>query len=203
MGKGNSSNMRADPGRLTCTNLPMKTYLISAWALKDYELSAPEWMNEERFDITATMTAGTPAGDVLAMLQGLLTDRFRMAAHKETKELPVYALVVDKSGIKLKPAEGFGGTSISSNPKGRTMHANVSMKSFAGSLSRFLDKPVIDMTGLTGGFKIDLEWALDDADALGPTIFTALHEVGLKLESRKAPVEILVVDHAEKFPVEN
>ena len=87
---------------------------------------------------------------------------------------------------------------------------------FAGTLSGFLDRPVVDMTGLTGGFKINLEWAPDEMQSNpnaiegrtgdgvpGPTIYTALHEVGLKLESRKAPVEILVVDHAQKVPVEN
>jgi uncharacterized protein (TIGR03435 family) len=211
-GKGSSSNMRADPGRLTCTNVPLKRYLTAAWALKDYQLSAPDWMNDERYDVTATMPAGTPTAEVLTMLQGLLTDRFRLASHKETRELSVYALVTEKNGVKLKPAEGFGGTSVSSTPKGRTMHATVTMKSFAGTLSGLLDKPVIDMTGLTGGFNINLEWAPDEmaksdgaaADsALGPTIFTALHEVGLKLESRKAPVEILVIDRAEKVPAEN
>ena len=90
------------------------------------------------------------------------------------------------------------------------------MKSFAGTLSSLLDRPVVDKTGLTGGFNINLEWAPDEMrsnpngnegaagdSVLGPTIFTALHEVGLKLESRKAPVEILVVDRGEKTPAEN
>jgi uncharacterized protein (TIGR03435 family) len=149
------------------------------------------------------------------MFQGLLTDRFRLATHYETKEMAVYALVVDKNGMKLKPADGFG-SSVSSSPKGRSMHANTTMKSFAGTLSGLVDKPVIDMTELTGGFSINLEWTPDEMatnpkagdgaggdSAMGPTIFTALHEVGLKLESRKAPVRILVVDRAEKTPSEN
>jgi uncharacterized protein (TIGR03435 family) len=149
------------------------------------------------------------------MLQTLLVDRFKIATHRETKELAVYALVVDRNGLKLKPAEGFE-TSVSSSPKRRTLRANVTMKSFAGTLSGLLDKPVVDMTGLIGGFNINLEWAPDEtpsspngnettaADGIpGPTIYTALHEVGLKLESRKAPIEILVVDRAEKVPVEN
>ena len=90
------------------------------------------------------------------------------------------------------------------------------MKGFAGILSSFMDRPVVDMTGAAGGFNINLEWAPDDmrsnpsgnegkaGDSVpGPTIYTALHEVGLKLEPRKAPVEILVADRAEKVPVEN
>jgi uncharacterized protein (TIGR03435 family) len=213
LGKGGNSNMRADPGRLTCTNVPLKRYLVAAWGLKDYQVSAPDWMNDERYDLTATMPAGTPPHEVLLMLQALLVDRFKLATHRETKELAVYALIVDRNGSKLKPAEGFG-TSVSSSPKGRSMRANATMKSFAGTLSGLLDRPVVDMTGLTGGFNINLEWAPDEMPSSGnegragdgvpgPTIFTALHEVGLKLESRKAPVEILVVDRAEKVPVEN
>jgi uncharacterized protein (TIGR03435 family) len=215
LGKGGGSNMKADPGRLTCTNVPLKRYLITAWGLKDYQVSAPDWMNDEHYDLTATMPAGTPPHEVLLMLQALLVDRFKIATHHETKELAVYALIVERNGVKLKPAEGFG-TSVSSSPKGRSMRANVTMKGFAGTLSGLLDRPVVDMTGLTGGFNINLEWASDEmpsnpngneggaADGVpGPTIYTALHAVGLKLESRKAPVEILVIDRAEKVPVEN
>jgi uncharacterized protein (TIGR03435 family) len=214
-GKGGGSNMRADPGRLTCTNVPLKRYLMTAWGLKDYQVSTPDWMNDEHYDLTATMPAGTPPHEVLLMLQTLLTNRFKLATHRETRELSVYALVVDKNGLKLKPAEGFG-TSVSSTPKGRSMRANLSMKGFAGTLSSLMDRPVVDMTGVSGGFSINLDWAPDDmrsspggtegkaADGIvGPTIYTALHDVGLKLESRKAPVEILVVDHAERVPVEN
>jgi uncharacterized protein (TIGR03435 family) len=215
LGKGGGSNMKADPGRLTCTNVSLKRYLMAAWGLKDYQVSTPDWMNDERYDLTATMPAGTPPHEVLLMLQGLLVDRFKLATHRETKEFAVYALIVDRNGVKLKPAEGFG-TSISSSPKGHTMRANVTMKGFAGTLSSFMDRPVVDMTGLAGGFNINLEWAADEmrsnpnggegraGDSVpGPTIYTALHEVGLKLESRKAPVEILVVDRAEKVPIEN
>ena len=212
MGKGTGSNMRADPGRLTCTNVTLKRYLVAAWGLKEYQVSAPEWMNDERYDLMATMAAGTPTNEVLQMLQGLLTERFRLVSHRETKEMAVYALVVDKSGVKLKPAEGFGGTSVSSSPKGRSMRANVTMKSFAATLSGLVDKPVIDMTGLAGGFNINLEWVPEDMAVnpkegsevpSGPSIFMALREVGLRLEARKAPVEILVVDRGEKIPAAN
>ena len=212
-GQGRGSNMRADPGRLTGTNVVLKQYILSAWGLKGYQVSTPEWMNDEHYDFTGTMPAGTPPHEVLQMLQGLLVDRFKLVTHRETRELTVYALVVDKNGLKLKPAEGFG-TNISSSPKGRSMHANVTMKGFAATLSNLVDRPVIDMTGQAGGFNINLEWAPDEmrpgagggdgkmADP-GPTIYTALHEIGLKLETRKAPIEILVVDRGEKVPVEN
>lgn len=208
------SNMRATPGRLTCVNVPLKRYLIAAWGLKDYQVSGPDWMNEERYDLTATLPAGTPPHEVLRMLQGLLVDRFKLVTHRESKEMAVYALVVERNGLKLKPAEGFG-TNVSRGSKGTSMRANATMKSFAGTLSNVLDRPVVDMTGLTGGFNINLEWMPDEMrsnagnegsasdSVVGATIFSALREVGLKLESRKAPVEILVVDRAEKIPAEN
>ena len=208
-GQGNGSNMRADPGRLTCTNVSLKQYIVSAWGLKDYQVSTPDWMKDERYDLTATMPAGSPPHEVLLMLQGLLTERFRLATHRETKELAVYALVVDRNGLKLKPADGFGGTSVSSSPKGRTLRASATMRGLAGTLSGLVDRPVIDMTGLAGGFNINLEWTPEGNEGAtgdgipGPTVFTALHEVGLRLESRKAPVEMLVVDRGEKIPVEN
>jgi uncharacterized protein (TIGR03435 family) len=215
MGKGNGSNMHADPGRLTCTNVPLRQYIVRAWNLKEYQVVGPDWLKDERYDLTATMPAGTPPHEVFEMFQGLLTDRFRISTHRETREMAVYALVVEKSGPRLKQADGFGGMSISSSPKGRSMRANATMKTFAATLSNMVDKPVIDMTELPGGFTINLDWTPDDMQegpksndvagdsTMGPTIFTALHEVGLKLEARKAPVEILVVDKAEKIPAEN
>ena len=81
LGKGGGSNMSASPGRLTCTNVPLKRYLMAAWGLKDYQLSAPDWMNDERYELTATMPAGTPPHEVLLMLQALLVDRFKLATH--------------------------------------------------------------------------------------------------------------------------
>ena len=140
-------------------------------------------MSDERYDLTATMPAGSPPHEVLLMVQGLLTDRFRLVTHRETKELTVYALVVDRNGLKLKPSDGFGGTSVLSSPKGRSLRANITMKGFAGTLSGLVDKPVIDMTGLTGGFNINLEWAPEGNDGAavdgtpGTTIYVALHEV--------------------------
>jgi uncharacterized protein (TIGR03435 family) len=196
------SNMRANPGRLTCTNVPLKQYVVSAWSLKDYQVTGPDWIADERYDLSATMPAGTPTGDVLSMLQTLLKERFGMTVHRETKELPVYALVVEKGGLKLPPNDGFGGTSVSGGTKKKTLTANVTMKSLAGTLSGQVDRPVVDMTGATGGYKVKLDWTTEE-DGMGATIFMALHEVGLKLEARRAPVEILVIDHAEKIPSEN
>lgn len=210
------SSMKADPGRLTGVNVPLKRYVIAAWGVRAYQVSAPNWMDDERYDLTASMPAGTPRNEVMLMLRALLVERFRLATHLETKEMAVYSLVVERNGVKLKPAEELGGSSISINPNGSRLLGNMTMKSFTGTLSGLLDRPVVDRTGLTAGFNINLQWARDElqsnpsgndgtsGDSVhGPTIFTALHEIGLKLASGKAPVEILVVDHAEKVPTEN
>jgi hypothetical protein len=113
LGKGTSSSMHADPGRLTCTNVSLRRLIIAAWSLKDYQFSGPAWLNDLTYDVTATMPPGTPTDEVMQMLQTLLTERFGLVIHREPKDLSVYALVVDKGGVKLKAADGPGGTSIS------------------------------------------------------------------------------------------
>jgi uncharacterized protein (TIGR03435 family) len=144
------------------------------------------------------------------MLQALLTDRFKLSLHRESKEMSVYALVAGKNGPKVKTAESASG--ISSHSDGGPIHvsATVGMDGFANYLSQRLDRPVLDQTGLKGLFEIKLDWSPDSIqrpgandDLQGPSIFTALQEqLGLKLEGRKAPVEVLVIDHAE-MPSEN
>ena len=148
------------------------------------------------------------------MLQALLAERFQMRVLRETKELPVYALVVGKSGPQLHEAEGAGnGMRIG---RGRVTTQAISMEPFAKNLGKLLGRTVVDRTGLEGKFAFTLEWTPDpgqpmgllgpspaSADDSGPSIFTALQEqLGLKLEPQKGPVEILVIDHVEK-PSEN
>jgi uncharacterized protein (TIGR03435 family) len=170
------------------------------------------------------------------MLQTLLKDRFKLTMHKESKVLPIYALVVAKGGPKLHEAEAEGGLNIRMSHKGREMKGNVTLTRLADTLSNTLDRPVIDETGLKGTYEIDLTWSPDDAGRTGPRtsmrvatpdpggpgrgpeagdpkaedsadappLFIALQAtMGLKLEARKSPAEIIVVDMAEKVPTEN
>jgi len=98
--------MKADPGRLTCTNVALKRYLIAAWGLKDYQVAAPDWMNDERYDLTATMPAGTPPHEVLLMLQALLAERFKLTFHRETRQLAVFGLALSnqaRPGPQFRP----------------------------------------------------------------------------------------------------
>ena len=91
-----------DPGQLTYTNVAMNRILMNAYGVESYQISGPKWLDEERFNITAKIAPGATKEQVKLMLQNLLTERFKLAAHRETKELPMYALVVGKGGPKLK-----------------------------------------------------------------------------------------------------
>jgi uncharacterized protein (TIGR03435 family) len=199
----NSSTMKLDLGRLTCINARVREMILRAYDLKDHELSGPGWLESERYDISATFPAGTPAERVQLMLQTLLAERLRLAVHRETKEVQAYALVVDKNGTKLKDV-GFGRSSTSSSPGKLTVHST-RMVDFAEVLSRQLNRPVVDATGLAGFYEFTLEFAPERvADPAGPSIFTAIREqLGLRLEARKTAIETLVVDHIEKAPAEN
>jgi uncharacterized protein (TIGR03435 family) len=151
------------------------------------------------------------------MTQNLLADRLKLALHREQRQLPFLALVVAKNGPKLPPAKANAEVPI--QLPGHLSHPYMPMQILATALSRFERQTVIDMTGLTGAFSVDLQWTPDAlrsranqdgaalgqaADLNGPSLYTALQEqLGLRLESRKGPVDVLVVDYAEKVPADN
>jgi uncharacterized protein (TIGR03435 family) len=134
-----------------------------------------------------------------------VTERFKLALHRTTKELPVYAIVVGKNGPKMVPAIQSGPYGMKSRLGGGHFTAeNQSMAGLAGALSRLTGRRVFDRTGLSGGFRFVLEWTPDDnhdgATGLptGPSLFTALQEqLGLRLESQKEPIEMLVIDSVQ------
>jgi uncharacterized protein (TIGR03435 family) len=213
-----SSSMRLNPGRITGTNVNLQQLIVNAYELKEYQVTGPDWLNSETYDIAATFPANTSMDLLKPMLKQLLVERFKLEVHRETKELPVYALVLDKAGLQLKAAEPLSDrANMSAGPKGRKLTGNMSLDRLAVALASSMDRPVVNFTGIKGLFEVKLEWTPDDTrtvasksegplvnDAVdGPSIYAALHQAGLKLEPRKAPVEILVVDRAEKVPVEN
>ena len=189
-------------------------------------MGGPKWLDSERFDIEAKVDG--PAAEQMrtlsreqrklqmqAMFQQLLADRFKLSVHWETRELPVYALVVAKSGPKLtaatKPDSGTSSSNGQFMARGMTL-AEIS-QSLTQELARELGRVIIDKTGIAGRYDVTLKWT-PDADGAspdkgtedtssGPSIFTALQEqLGLKLESTKGPVQVLVIDHIE-MPSEN
>ena len=208
---GGVSSVRNSPQRITMENVTLQKVILGAYGIPDdrgYALSGPNWLGTDRFDIQATYAAGTTAAQLRQMIQGMLAERFKLALQRETRQMPVLALVVGKNGPKLHPAEaGQGRTSAG---PGKLEASKITMQKLADLLGRLTGQQVIDATELKGGFDFTLEWTPDETqpatggDAGGASLFAAVQEqLGLKLEGRKAPVEILVVDHVEKVPVGN
>ena len=266
---------RPDPGMVNCTNATLKTLLVQAYEVKNYQIEGPAWLDSGGYDLMAKIPEGVPVQQVPAMFQALLADRFKVVLHKETKLLPAYELTIAKSGPKLKevdPAEvaafnaaqqasrggtgdapppppppggaggrgGPGGRSpqmgtfmISMSGNGaRTFRGKMNMSQLVNMLSNQLSRPVLDMTELKGTYDIELSYLADESDplmsqlrAMPPppgttggdaprpgadadtpiaTLFQALQQtLGLKLDAKKSPLEVLVIESANKIPTEN
>jgi uncharacterized protein (TIGR03435 family) len=256
-----------DPTQVTFTNMSLTNLVTVAYGIRDYQVTAPSWMDTTRFDVVAKIPAGATKDDFKLMMQNLLAERFKLVVHKDSKEVPIYALLVGKNGPKLKespkeappaddaPAPGRGGNiaigppqrdkngfpvlrggrgnMIMMGPNGRLqmVGGHMTMSTLAANLSGQLGRPVIDMTGLTGEYDYQMEFTSEgltaprgmpkpppgagpgpgeggrgaaEASEPGPSIFTAVQDqLGLKLESRKGPMELVVVDSCEKTPTEN
>ena len=203
------SSSHTSNGSVVMRNVSLKQIVEMAYDLKDYALSGPDWLDTERFDISAKPPATAPQNQFEPMLQTLLADRFKLAVHRESKVMSAYALVVGKNGPKLHAVES--GRSHRNSDGGKLSAQKVSMPQLADFLARHLDRPVVDKTELEGVFDFELRWGSDERGEAqkgttdsGPSIFTAVQEqLGLKLQSQKLPVEILVIDHAERVPTEN
>ena len=215
---------RGGSNLFTTTSTTLKDLIVFAYGLQARQVSGgPAWIENERFDITGKPDLpGMPSvNQLMTMVQKLLEERFQLKFHREKRELSVYAITVAKTGAKLAKSEapgnlpGFGGRG-----PGNISVRNSSMADFAGFLqARIVDRPVVDQTGLTGRYDFTLKWTPDsnqpptpgqppapaattEADA-PPDLFGAfLQQLGLKLEATKAPVDVMVLDKAEK-PTEN
>jgi uncharacterized protein (TIGR03435 family) len=191
-----------NPGSITLQGVTAKEVIARAYSLRGYQISGPAWIDQERYDILARV--GRPASDAeqRSMLQSMLADRFQVTAHNETRVLPAYELALAKNGPRLHASTADEiGSRVFPNAPG--VHAKqITMQRLAELLSMKLDRPVADNTGVPGVFDIELTWTPDtappDAD-LGPSVFTAIQEqLGLKLQARKLPIEVLVIDHISK-----
>ena len=256
-----------DPGRIHYPNMSLKNLLMSAYDMKSFQIVGPAWLDTERFEINATLPANTTKEQFRGMLQNLLVERFKLAIHRASKELPMYSLEVAKGGPKIKesaetaappdaysglpappwaPKMGADGFPILPQLAGRPGIFNLmmpgrarmvaqlqTMQDLAARLSSQLNRPVTDATGLKAKYDFTLTFspegtygpmgpipssALPPPGASGapapasppddvetpPDIFKALQaQLGLKLESKKGPVELIVIDHVEKTPTEN
>jgi bla regulator protein blaR1 len=257
------------PGRFTATNVTVRLLIRNAYQLQDFQISGgPSWLNSDHYDIVAKIDPavqesiaaarggigpaaipGQGANPLQLMIRSLLAERFKLAAHTETKEQPIYALVVAHGDGKLGPSlkksdvdcTALAGRGRAAMPPpgppqpgdrlpcgirigpGNMAVGGSSLAQFASSLGMFVGRVVVDKTGLAGNYDVNLTWTPDqmpqrppgapgdqpirlngaDIDPNGPSIFTAVQEqLGLKLDSQRGPVEMLVIDRAEK-PVEN
>jgi uncharacterized protein (TIGR03435 family) len=210
----------AGPRRFTANNHTLKECIGFAYNLTPALMpGGPPWLESDRYDIVGELPGETqpPRDQLLLMFQGLLAERFKLKFHREQKEMTVYNLVVGKNGLKIK--ESTTGPPAGSlligfaPPRGRSLPArNATMQGFASLLQRVVvDRPVIDKTGLSGRYDFDLEWGIDGTRVaqsmppppLGesetqPDITVAIQKLGLKLESAKGMVDVLVIDHVER-----
>lgn len=246
-----TAGVHIDGAQVNCLLLSLRDYIRWAYSVKDYQIVAPDWMAGARFDINAKLSAKATGKQVAAMVGNLLVDRFQLKFHRETRELPVYALIVAKGGPKLtespkdpEPAGNPDNVSVVANgdSSGSTVDTGdggsfnmgsnrlegkkFAMDTFAETLSRFSDRPIVDFTGLKGSYDFSLEFtpedfrmlmlraavqqgiplppeALQALDSASPDMSSALEKLGLRLDPRKTSVEVLVIDHMEKAPSEN
>ncbi len=202
-------------GRFTAANCSLRLLIEYAFQLRRYQISgAPDWVSSERYDFAAKAEGNPQSLNIPGMVQRLLEDRFQLRMHWETREAAGYNLVVSKPG-KLRESEpGDCPSNVACgylpNTPGHTGGHQVSSANLADALAFFIQAFVVDKTSLTGRYDIELQWTPEPAlialpldEPASPSIFTALQErLGLKLESSKAQIKTLIIDHVER-PSEN
>ena len=204
--------MNRSGNRFTTSNSSLEMLVLWAYdTRKDRLFGQPKWLDSVAYDVVAKAAEQTPPATIpqmRLMMQSLLAERFQLGVHRETREMPMYALVLGKGGSKLHLTEAVDNPVSARNPfgmtrSGRLSGTQVSTGMLARVLSDQLGRAVEDQTGLKGVFDFTLDWAPDtDPDApTGASIFTAIQEqLGLKLDPRKGQVEVLVIDRIERTP---
>jgi uncharacterized protein (TIGR03435 family) len=193
---GSGSGINTDTGRIAGRNVTLKRCIRGAYNIPEAQIfGGPKWVDDERYDIDAKAPDRAGGNELMAMLQQLLAERFKLVIHRETRPLAGYALVVGKKGIAAKPSESTGPSRSNSNRHSIEGGA-CSMSCLATKLAEVLHVPVADATGVEGRFDFKLEWTPDE---LQSGVLPALEEqLGLKLEARKVPTAVIVIDSAEK-----
>jgi uncharacterized protein (TIGR03435 family) len=216
-GMGAQEEIRASPGSLTMNNVTVESCLKWAYKVQDPQISGPDWIRADRFTIAAKAAGAVGDDQLRAMLQMLLADRFKLALHRESKAMNAFTLVAVKGGVKIAPG-GLTGSSGEGEPEVQGRLKFVARRFAMADLADFLaantQSLIVDMTGVSGRFDFTLDISpyfsietpmrRDEVPAILAAAYqSALQaQLGLKLESRKAPVDVLVIDHVEK-PSEN
>jgi uncharacterized protein (TIGR03435 family) len=200
---------RPSLGRFQASNVSVELLIRLAYNVDAKQIvNQPSWLKSRLFDVTAKPEPGVSLSreELRPRLQDLLQQRFHLVTHRETRDVPGYALVVAKHGIKLQPTKGapFPGFRSSVNP-GTLKGLSWSMDDLATNITSLIGEPVADQTAIQGRYDISVEYAPDDAvDSNLPSLFTALEEtLGLRLVSRKVPVQMLVIDSVDETPTPN
>jgi uncharacterized protein (TIGR03435 family) len=244
--------LHMDGAQMRINSFPLRDYIARAYRVKVYQVTGPEWITSEKYDVSAKLPAGSTAEQIPEMLQALLTERFHLKLHQEKKDLPVYALILGKSPLKLQESapdapgtERKAGVNVAASgsaagvsvdlgngsyytfANGTFEAKKITMDLFARQLERYVDRPILDMTGLKGNYDLSFNVTAEDAQTmmihvavnagvqLPPealqlldsgsigSLLEGLQKLGLRLDQRRAPLDLLVVDQGLKTPIEN
>jgi uncharacterized protein (TIGR03435 family) len=204
-GRGGRATTSGD--RFTYANTTLLNVLARAYLVRGYQIDGPSWIRTERYDILAKAPDNTPKEQIPLMLEALLKERFQLKLHRERREMQVYALIAGKGPAKFEKSEGELGYDLNN---GRRVLKNHTMAQLADFLSPMSQRPVFDRTGLPGTYNFPLEMSMEELgginaapDPSSPSMFTIVEGLGLKLESRKEPVDVIIVESGNKIPIEN
>jgi len=210
-------------GKLSMRNVPMKVMIILAYHVRpDAVTGGPGWLESDRFDVVAKALQTTSPDELRLMLRTLLAERFKLAIHTDQKIMPAYALALGKTAPKLEPSAAALLTDQRCGPgegaagQKHVVCQHITMAVLADTLQEIAPRditiPVVDQTGLAGAYNFKLDWAPavragaetpSDVPA-GPTLFDAVEtQLGLKLESKKLPLPVIVIDRVERTPTDN
>jgi uncharacterized protein (TIGR03435 family) len=225
--------MSTDPSIVSYRNLTLRDAIRGAYMVRDFQIVGPDWMSTVRFEVDAKLPAGATSEQIPLMFQSLLEERFGLTWRREPKEMQVYSLLVGKDGPKLKEAQKsspFGPTlamgtdgkprslvSFGGNASSVTVMApSASLLTLVGVTTRFTGKPLVDDTGIQGEYNFTLTFAPEVTTSLGivpgnpaepsdpaPSLADALKQYGLRVETKKASIDMFVISHAEKTATEN
>jgi uncharacterized protein (TIGR03435 family) len=202
------------PGSLAMRNVRLRSCIKWAYDLKEYQVSGPSWLGSPgwlgrdvaRYEIVAKAAENTPVPELRAMLRTLLAERFGFSAHQETREAPAYILSVGKIGPRLRASDDQGGEKKLASDRSAVTFQSTTIAEFAEWISGPLGAPVLDETNFSGrfDFKVDAARFSREKEDQQYVIVNAIQDqLGLKLERRKSPIEMLVVDRLEQVPTEN
>jgi uncharacterized protein (TIGR03435 family) len=244
--------LRWDGAQVRITSLPLRSYVALAYRLKIDQVTGPDWASTERYDLQATLPAGSKQADLPEMLQALLTERFQLKFHREQKEFPVYLLTLGKGPLLFKESadtaerpqnEGFsvagsgssagvavnlGNGSYYSFANNKLEGKKLTLPAIADTLESYVDRQVVEQTGLKGAYDVSIEVSQDDyrtmlvragskagitlppramqlleTNPVPTSLIDAIERQGLKMEARKMPLDVVVVDQVLRKPTEN